>query len=205
MSEYHANEKYRDPDYSQFQSHQMHSNDNDPKKCANEPPNATANQPKSRTEAIRQVIEREFQRELTNKEQELHEINKRIQEAKELLAKVRYIVVYHYYHRKSLLYSEEEIAAVQKSEQEMMTSHPPPGDKPQLAIHPALKKLLGKRPINYDEILGGRAARKAAQNASEQFQKLARKPKETRIKMKEWKMRDSILNRGENETVECVS
>lgn len=115
----------------------------------------------------------------------MDEINKRLDETKKLLAKVRYAVVYHYYNQKSLICSVEEIAAVEKSQQESMTSYPPPGDKPQMAIHPSLKKLLGKRPIDYNEILKTRPARKAAQNATEQFQKLAKKPTDTRIKMTE--------------------
>lgn len=200
MAESRSHEEYRDPDYSQFQSSRSEPSENDQNKASDEKPDAKVKTPESRREAICQVVEREFQRELMSKEQELHEINKRIQEAKELLAKVRYVVVYHYYHRKSLLYSDEDIAAVQKSEQESMTSYPPPGDKPQMAIHPALKKLLGKRPVNYDEILGGRMSRKAAQNATEQFQKLAKKPKETRIKLS-----DPIIADEKNQEIECVS
>lgn len=177
MAETSSYKEYRDPDYTQFQPSRSQASDNDQNTAPDDIPVANV---KTRREAICQVIEREFHRELANKEAELHQINKRIQEAKELLGKVRYVVVYHYYHRKSLLYSDEEIAGVQKSEQESMTNC---GDKPQMAIHPALKKLLGKRPVNYDEILGGRLSRKAAQNATEQFQKLAKKPKETKVRI----------------------
>lgn len=200
MSENRSQKEYCDPDYSQFQPGRSLDDQNIHKTSSNEKPDAKVNSTESRREAICRVIEREFQRELTNKEQELNEINKRIDEAKQLLAKVRYAVVYHYYSRKSLLYSEEEIAAVQESEQESMTSYPPPGDEPQLNIHPSVKKLLGKRPIDYNEILKKRPTRKAAQNATEQFHKLRKKPAETRIRMSE-----PIIADEKNEKTEYVS
>lgn len=190
--------EYRDPDYVQFQP--ANSQDDD-KKDDNTPDTkqATEEQPKDgRIAAIRRIIEREFQKELTSKEQELEEINKRLDESKKLLAKVRYAVVYHYYNQKRLLGTEEEVAQVHKMKQEEMLSYPPPGDKPQLAIHPSLKKLLGKRPVDYNEILKQRPARKAALNATEQFHKLKKKPAETRIKMAE--MKDEV-----KEAVESVS
>lgn len=209
MSENRAHDEYRDPDYRQFQTNRPPSNSIDNNDVASTATTSTfSSQPKmpdsQREAAICRLIEREFQRELTNKEQELHEINKRIDEAKQLLAKVRYVVVHNYYNRKNLLCSEEEIAAVQKSQQESMTSHPSTsvsGDKLQMPIHPSLKKLLGKRPINYDDILKCRPPRKAAQNATEQFQKLVKKPTtETKIKMKE-----SIGDEDQKTDIECVS
>lgn len=195
MSQKRSFEEYHDPDYSQFQPSRSQP---EPKSGAEVKTNVTANSAESRIEAIRRVIEREFEHELTHKEQELDEINKRIGDAKQLLARVRYAVVHHYYSRKSLLCSAEEIAEVQKCQQQSMTSYPLPGDKPQMAIHPAVRKLLGKRPVNYDEILKGRATRKAAQNATEQFQKLTKKPADTRLKMTE-----TIVS--EPDQVECVS
>lgn len=205
MSENRSHEEYHDPDYRQFQPSRLQPDVNDDNRTKTAATDATTQNlqiktPESQREAICRVIEREFQRELTNKEQELHEINKRIDEAKQLLAKVRYVVVHNYYNRKNLLYSEEEIAAVQKSQQESMTSHPPTGDKPQMPIHPSLKKLLGKRPIDYDEILKSRPPRKAAKNATEQFQKLVKKPIETKIKLKE-----SIRAEDNQPEIECVS
>lgn len=209
MSENRTHEEYHDPDYRQFQPirpppSQPEVNPND---CTKVTATTTAQNPQTKSpdsqrDAICRIIEREFQRELTNKEQELHEINKRIDEAKQLLAKVRYVVVHNYYNRKNLLRTEEEIAAVQKSQQESMTSYPPSGDKPQMPIHPSLKKLLGKRPINYDEILKSRPTRKAARNATEQFQKLVKKPTiETKIKTKE----STNAEDKQQPEVECVS
>lgn len=204
MSENRSHEEYHDPDYRQFQPSrplpEVNVNER-AETAATIAQNPQAKTPDSQREAICRVIEREFQRELTNKEQELHEINKRIDEAKQLLAKVRYVVVHNYYNRKNLLRPEEEIAAVQNSQQESMTNYPQPGDKPQMPIHPSLKKLLGKRPINYDEILKSRPTRKAARNATEQFQKLVKKPTaESKIKLKE-----SDTAEEKQPEIECVS
>lgn len=211
MSENRSHEEYHDPDYRQFQPIRPPPPPQQPKANASDtaktPTPTTAQNPQTKSpdsqrDAICRIIEREFQRELTNKEQELHEINKRIDEAKQLLAKVRYVVVHNYYNRKNLLRTEEEIAAVQNRQQESMTNYPPPGDKPQMPIHPSLKKLLGKRPINYDEILKSRPTRKAARNATEQFQKLVKKPQtETKIKMKE----SNSVEEKQQEEVPCVS
>lgn len=195
MSEKRTENVYHDPDYKQFQA-TTSSIESD----QNQSQISQSTKKENRTETICRIVEREFQQELTNKEEELQEINRRIDEAKELLAKVRYVVVHHYYNRKSLMYSDEEIAAVQKSQQESMTNYPPPGDKPQLAIHPSLKKLLGKRPIDYNEILKSRPTRKAAQNATEQFHKLTKKPADTRIKLNEPIIADDRPPDGE-----CVS
>ncbi|XP_055309470.1 YEATS domain-containing protein 2 [Sitodiplosis mosellana] len=176
--------EYCDPDYGQFQPVRTHG-ENDTRKSVETKYEAKAKPTETRIEAIRRIVDREFQKELTSKEYELEEINRRLDETKKLLAKVRYAVVYHYYNQKSLICSAEEIAAVEKSQQESMTNYPPPGDKPQMAIHPSLKKLLGKRPIDYNEILKTRPARKAAQNATELFQKMVKKPTDTRIKLSE--------------------
>lgn len=200
MSGNRSQEEYRDPDYSQFRSSRTQVDVSDNKKSPENKQTGVKNQ-ESRKEAICRVIEREFQRELNGKEAELHEINKRIDAAKQLLVDVRYAIVHHYYNRKNLLYPDEEIATVEKIQQESLTSYPPTGDKPQLAIHPSLKKLLGKRPIDYNEILKVRPTRKAAQNATEQFQKLAKKPPaNTKIRMTE-----NIVTLEKCPEVECVS
>lgn len=198
MSEKHVIEEYCDPDYSQFVPVRSQVEPNETKKNPE-----TKNVPKVKTqetriEKIRRIIEREFQQEVTNKEHELDEINRRLDETKKLLHKVRYAVVYHYYNQKHLICNDEEIATVQKSQQEEMTTYPSPGDKPQMAIHPSLKKLLGKRPIDYNEILKTRPTRRAAKNATEQFYKMKKKPNDTRIKLN-----DPIIK--EEQDVEIVS
>lgn len=201
MAENRVQKEYCDPDYSQFQTIRSQSNDNNETKPTNDKTDTKSNKnPESRRDTICRIIEREFQREIESKEQEMREISKRIEEAKELLRKVRYVVVYHYYHRKSLICSEEEIAAVQNAKKNELTSYPQSGDKPQLALHPSVKKLLGKRPYNVDELLKTRPTRKAAQTATEQFQKLVKKPAETKIKMT-----DSIFEEEKKDEIECVS
>lgn len=189
-------EEYCDPDYGQFQPVRL-QRESSTKKSPETKAETKAKPTETRVEAIRRIVDRELQKELASKEQELGEINKRLDESKKLLAKVRYAVVYHYYNQKSLICSAEEIAAVEKSQQESMTSYPPP-EKQQLAIHPSLKKLLGKRPIDYNEILKTRPARRAAQNATEQFHKMAKKPTDTRIKMAESIISEEAEQRNES-------
>lgn len=193
-------EEYCDPDYGQFQPVRSQYASDIQKKSPETKSEVKIKPTETRIQTIRRIIDKEFQKELTNKEQELEEINNRLDETKKLLSKVRYAVVYHYYNQKNLICSPEEIATVEKFQQESMTPYPPSGDKPQMAIHPSLKKLLGKRPIDYNEILKTRPARKAAQNATEQFHKMAKKPNDTRIKMSE-----SIIPEEEKTNFETVS
>lgn len=178
-------EEYHDPDYSQFQP---------PKAPPVEPPKPTnpttdtspkPQLPADRRATLIQFLNREFQHALQCKEQELDDINQRLGEAKKLLAKVRYAVVSHYYGKKSLQCSAEDKQAVIQNDQESMTPMPNTSETLQLPIHPSLKKLLGKRPIDYNEILKSRPTRQAAKNATEQFQKLTKKPNQLMAKAKQ--------------------
>lgn len=200
MSQKRKVEEYHDPDYSQF--HSKHSNQISDSGNDNTQPSSSrsisdspkTNHSEDRGAAIQRIIETEFQRELQAKESELEEIEKRLSEAKQLLAKVRYTVIYNYYTKKSQLCNIEDSKTVDNLPPEARSSSSNTTEtiqanetgKSQLAIHPSLKKLLGKRPIDYNEILKVRPTRKAAQNATEQFHKL-KKPTSTeaRVKVKE--------------------
>lgn len=190
-------EEYHDPDYTQFQPKQSNTHpccstrgtDFDAITTASTSANASIVL-ENRETAIRRIIETEFQRELELKEREIEEIGKRLSEAKQLLARVRYTVVYNYYSKKSLICSTDECKSAENQVPEASTSAISASDlstqtsdlpKNQMAIHPSLKKLLGKRPINYNEILKVRPTRKAAKNAIEQFHKL-KKPISNDIK-----------------------
>lgn len=168
-------EEYHDPDYSQFHIPKEEPEAPRPLNDAGSTPKQKPS-PVDRRTSIVQVIRREFQRELDSKEQELDEINKRLSDARKLMAKVRFAVVSHYYGKKSLNANSEDIQTVIESSHNTMTPLPSTtSDKLQMPIHPSLKKLLGKRPIDYNEILKNRPTRKAAKNATEQFQKLVKK------------------------------
>lgn len=188
--------EFHDPDYEQFHPKQLSAphqpivNEISPKQCESSSslkPKTKPTSPESRRKAICRVIDTEFQRELKSKEDEVDEINRRLEEAKQLLAKVRYAVVHHYYSKKSLMATPDEKVLVEKAEQKSMTNLIGPNDavKTQMPIHPSLKKLLGKRPIDYNEILKTRSPRQAAKNATQQFHKFAKKPKETIVKIGE--------------------
>lgn len=184
MSDKNKFKEYQDPDYEQFQPKQQQSSSSEISSKHREvsisgtfKQNVKTASPDDKRKTICRIIDREFQRELKAKEDELDEINRRLDQAKQLLAKVRYAVVHNYYSKKSLICEAEELTAVEKSTQESVTSFVSASEsgKTQLAIHPSLKKLLGKRPVDYNEILKTRSPRQAAKNATEQFQKLSKK------------------------------
>jgi hypothetical protein len=63
------------------------------------------------------------------------------------------------------------------------TSSTPALPDMQQQIHPSLKKLLGKKPVNYDEILSIRPLRQAAKTAKTTIkEKLLTKKEEMKIK-----------------------
>lgn len=96
-----------------------------------------------------EIVQREFSAELAAKEAEINEIEKRLVDAKQLLAKIRYAVVYNYYNRKSQLYSTSDLkmdgAATTEDSSAPIDLAEEKGQQP--AIHPSLKKLIGKRPL----------------------------------------------------------
>ncbi|CAO1428708.1 unnamed protein product [Diamesa serratosioi] len=115
-------------------------------------------------EKIVVIIKREFQRELSEKEEEVLKIENSIAEAKKMLQRVRYAVVKSYYTKLNNQLSEGEIKAVEEYEK-MSFPNGIIDEKRQMPIHPSLKKLIGKKPIDYNEILCARPMRKAAQTA----------------------------------------
>jgi transcription initiation factor IIF auxiliary subunit len=117
---------------------------------------------------------------LVEREQQALEIEDQIAETKKVLNKLRYAIVSNYYKSSS----SESQAQVQRDTQN--NSIVPSGikDFDQKPIHPSLKKLIGKKPVNYDEILQStRTTRKAALEAkstiNEKFSKIKPKRCET--------------------------
>lgn len=140
-------DKYLDPDYQQFSEIKKTKTNN-----------LTETEKKNK---ICEIIKKEFLNELTNKEQEINLIENRLLNAKRLLHRVRYAVVASFYCNKSTLLNEEEVNKSQDSTGLNFSKENPP----QQAVHPSLKKLIGKKPINYDEILKIRPERQAAKTA----------------------------------------
>lgn len=204
MSQKYKLEEFHDPDYNQQQQRQQYSrieyrgnqqqiktseiNEAQNVEALNEPCSSNTSTPRPplskeiRIKKICDVIKREFSREINAKKTEIDEITKRLTEAKELLAKIRYAVVYNYYTKKNLAYSESEYREVSGSVSGKTDAHETGKtnnldslgsdlEKFQPAIHPSLKKLIGKRTVDYDELLKARPTRKAAKTATQHFPK----------------------------------
>ncbi|XP_012274061.1 YEATS domain-containing protein 2 [Orussus abietinus] len=90
--------------------------------------NARANAARTITD----IVEREFSREIDSKEKEVLLIQDRLHKALKTLHLLRYVVITDFYNRKQCLPSN----GVESSEQ--------------TRIHPAVKKLLGKAPRQFD-------------------------------------------------------
>lgn len=134
-------EEYHDPDYCQEESKvKATGSDSD------------------RQDKIKIIIKREFLKEISSKEEEINLIDHKLNQTKRLLQRVRYAVAMSYYTKKNLVYSTNEVKC---------ESNAPDGISSSVgqAIHPSLKKLLGKKPIDYEEILKSRSPRNAAKTA----------------------------------------
>lgn len=134
-------EEYHDPDYCQ-QDTKVKATGSD----------------SDRQDKIKVIIKREFLKEISSKEEEINLIDHKLNQTKRLLQRVRYAVAMSYYTKKNLVYSTNEVKC---------DSNAPDGISASVgqAIHPSLKKLLGKKPIDYEEILKNRSPRNAAKTA----------------------------------------
>lgn len=185
-------EEYHDPDYplSNQAKNIGHSTNNSIPTVVKTPVPIPKCSDETRREKITTLIKREFANEIKAKEKEIDEIEKRINRGKQLLAKVRYAVVQSYYSKKSLVHSEQELiqAIGNVSEQSSViagNSLTEPNRIPiQPAIHPSLKKILGKKPLDYNELLKVRPVREAAKHATQKFIELKKQPTtSTKLKM----------------------
>lgn len=114
---------------------------------------------------------------MLRKEKQALEIEEQIAETKRVLNKLRYAIVSNYYKSES----SELQRQVQKDTES--SSIVPSGiqEFDQKPIHPSLKKLIGKKPVNYNEILtSSRTPRRAAQEASSTISEKFKKTKTIR-------------------------
>ncbi|KAH8394198.1 hypothetical protein KR215_005232 [Drosophila sulfurigaster] len=93
---------------------------------------------------IEDIMRAEFQKELNLKEQQLSEIDSRLLQARQLLDKLRYHVVSEYYKKQQVSLSAVDVARVRSSD--TLFGDGAEHNGAQLALHPAIKKIVGKRP-----------------------------------------------------------
>ncbi|CAG5122471.1 unnamed protein product, partial [Candidula unifasciata] len=82
---------------------------------------------------IQAVVRNEFQKEINNKEMELHQADKRLNEARLMMDRLRACIVSTYY-RQIYQFGMPEASST---------------NGPSSSIHPAVKKCLGKRPVHH--------------------------------------------------------
>ncbi|XP_017860394.1 PREDICTED: uncharacterized protein LOC108612028 isoform X2 [Drosophila arizonae] len=92
-----------------------------------------------------EIVRAEFQRELSTKEQQLNEIDARLYQARQLLDKLRYHVVSEYYKKQQVPLTAADVAKVRSSD--TLFGEGPERNGAQLPLHPAIKKIVGKRPV----------------------------------------------------------
>jgi len=105
MSQKRKLEEYHDPDYQQFNNNTLVNQQTTQTKRIKK----AALEPSERLEKIRQIIKREYQKELQLKENEINKIDNNLLQCKKLLQRVRYVVVSNYYNKKNLKLTSEEI------------------------------------------------------------------------------------------------
>ncbi|XP_059614680.1 uncharacterized protein LOC132260521 [Phlebotomus argentipes] len=132
-------EEYHDPDYKCHAEKRQ--------KCSTE----------DRRLKIQEIIKKEFQLELVEREKEAFQIEDRLAKAKKQLHELKYAAV-------SSFYKSGEIHKLVKEDgatlEEKFIS------KEQISLHPAIKKLVGKTPKRYSDLVLDVPRRKAAKDAA---------------------------------------
>ena len=105
-------------------------------------------------------MQREFQREISEKEQEASEIEDHISETKQHLNRLRHAIILNYYKSSSVEIHQEVQRSLQNSS--LVPSGVDGFD--QMPLHPSLKKLIGKKPL--PQFTNERMKRKATQEAT---------------------------------------
>lgn len=105
---------------------------------------------------IEQIVRAEFQNELTMKEKQLGEIDSRLLQARQLLDKLRYHIVSEYYRKQQVPLTAADVAKVRSGDTLFGDGVECAGA--QLPLHPAVKKIVGKRPASIQLHLPERTA-----------------------------------------------
>lgn len=105
---------------------------------------------------IEEIVRAEFQKELTAKEKQLGEIDSRLLQARQLLDKLRYHVVSEYYRKQQVSLTAADVAKVRSADTLFGDGVECAGA--QLPLHPAVKKIVGKRPASIQLHLPERTA-----------------------------------------------
>lgn len=111
---------------------------------------------------ISEIISSEFQKEISLTQEQLAEIDKRLDQARSLLDRLRFAIVSDYYQKQELSISAGDAIATRRKE----TLFEKEFDGPQMALHPSFKNRVGKTPTKFYEVIQRPLPeRAAAQNA----------------------------------------
>ncbi|XP_017004853.2 uncharacterized protein D12 [Drosophila takahashii] len=154
--------EYHDPDY--HQSDVPPSQDEDETGSQESDPSLQRKRPKveqteelpppaDKLQRIRELLRLEFQREITQKVEQLAEIDRRLLQGRQLLDKLRYQVVSEYYRKQQVPLTAADVAKVRGD-----SLFSDDVSAPQLPLHPAIKKIVGKRPVPIQNHLPERTA-----------------------------------------------
>ncbi|CAH2083906.1 unnamed protein product [Euphydryas editha] len=141
------NEEYHDPDYPEA-----------PVSVKEEVPNISE---EDKIEKIKQIIQREFRNELNVRENEVKLIDQRMTSARRYLHQVRYALVNNYYNEQKLQLTgsqiEDDIAL--QTEPRARSEVSSILRESQRRLHPSVRKLIGKKTVDIEEIFKSREPR----------------------------------------------
>ncbi|KAM3955786.1 LOW QUALITY PROTEIN: YEATS domain containing 2 homolog D12 [Aphomia sociella] len=152
-------EEYHDPDYASTSA-----------SVKEEAPSLSEDE---KVEKIKSIIRREFNDELEVRENEIMLIDQRMSTSRRMLHRLRYMLVNNYYRDQKLQLTagqvEDEVAAqLEPRARAEVATVLRDGQK---AIHPSVRKLLGKKTVDLEEIFRSRSPRnKARKNYSAMVQ-----------------------------------
>ncbi|XP_019845204.2 uncharacterized protein LOC105224210 isoform X1 [Bactrocera dorsalis] len=152
--------EYHDPDYVRLHSSPYkklcHGDSNIMEKRVFLTPTET------KLKCVSEIISNEFKKEISLKQEHLAAIEKRLDQARSLLDRLRYVIVSEYYQKQELSISACDTLAIRGKE----TLFDKEDHGLQMALHPSFKKRMGDYPNKlYEVIQRPLPERLAAQNA----------------------------------------
>ncbi|XP_017471132.1 PREDICTED: uncharacterized protein LOC108362602 isoform X2 [Rhagoletis zephyria] len=124
--------------------------------------NETFSNTDSKLDMICNYIFREFQNEISLKQDELAEIEKRLEKSRTLLDRLRYVIVSEFYQKQNLVLAASDVTAVRGNE----TLFGYNLHAPLMELHPSVKNIAAKKTFSHSETLCRPIPeRAAAQNA----------------------------------------
>ncbi|XP_037959727.1 putative uncharacterized protein DDB_G0282133 [Teleopsis dalmanni] len=158
------NNEYHDPDYANDDQpgspRRQRSDDEEPSICSK--PNVIHDESVEKTERLKEIIAKQLDKEIELKKCNLEQIKKRLEQSWQQFDHLRRLIVEDFYKKQEIPLNQSETEIIKDATNLFDVKT----EVPQFPLHPSLKKIIGKKPKNMDEIFCTQPRRAAANIAT---------------------------------------